>query len=146
MQSISTIGLDIAKSVFQVHGVDAAGQLALRRQLKRRYVLAFFQKLPPCLGLRVIAPLVPRAAGAGAYGAVDAAGLCEALRQAAEERHHRRQGDLRSATSPNAVVEPIHPKAMPVILTTADEHDVWTRRGTRRRSYSGRCPMPRSRS
>ncbi len=49
MQSISTIGLDIAKSVFQVHGVDAAGQVILRRQLRRRYVLAFFQKLPPCL-------------------------------------------------------------------------------------------------
>jgi transposase len=49
MQSISTIGLDIAKSVFQVHGVDAAGQVVLRRQLKRRYVLAFFQGLPPCL-------------------------------------------------------------------------------------------------
>jgi transposase len=44
-----TIGLDIAKSVFQVHGVDAAGQVVVRRQLKRRYVLAFFQKLPPCL-------------------------------------------------------------------------------------------------
>jgi len=49
MQSISTIGLDIAKSVFQVHGVDATGQVVLRRQLKRRHVLAFFQKLPPCL-------------------------------------------------------------------------------------------------
>jgi transposase len=49
MQSISTIGLDIAKSVFQVHGVDAAGQVVLRRQLKRQHVLAFFQKLPPCL-------------------------------------------------------------------------------------------------
>jgi len=40
MQSISTIGLDIAKSVFQVHGVDAAGQVVLRRQLRRRYVWA----------------------------------------------------------------------------------------------------------
>ena len=49
MQTIATIGLDIAKSVFQVHGVDAAGQVIIRRQLKRRYVLAFFQKLPPCL-------------------------------------------------------------------------------------------------
>ena len=45
MQTITTIGLDIAKSVFQVHGVDAAGQVVIRRQLKRRYVLAFFQKL-----------------------------------------------------------------------------------------------------
>ena len=36
MQTITTIGLDIAKSVFQVHGVDAAGQVIIRRQLKRR--------------------------------------------------------------------------------------------------------------
>ncbi len=43
------IGLDIAKSVFQVHGVNAAGQVLIRRQLKRRAVLAFFQKLPACL-------------------------------------------------------------------------------------------------
>jgi transposase len=49
MQSISTIGLDIAKSVFQVHGVDAGGQVVIRRKLKRRSVLEFFQKLPPCL-------------------------------------------------------------------------------------------------
>src|SRR6201987_3958009 len=49
MQTITTVGLDIAKSVFQVHCVDANGDVVLRRQLKRRYVLAFFQKLPPCL-------------------------------------------------------------------------------------------------
>ena len=49
MQAITTIGLDIAKSVFQVHGVDAEGQVVIRRQLKRRYVLAFFERLPPCL-------------------------------------------------------------------------------------------------
>ena len=49
MQTVTTIGLDIAKSVFRVHGVDAAGQVVVRRQLKRRYVLAFFEKLPPCL-------------------------------------------------------------------------------------------------
>ena len=49
MQAITTIGLDIAKSVFQVHGVDADGQVVLRRKLKRRYVVAFFEKLAPCL-------------------------------------------------------------------------------------------------
>jgi transposase len=49
MQTVTTIGLDIAKSVFQVHGVDAQGKVIVRRQLKRRCVLAFFQKLPPCL-------------------------------------------------------------------------------------------------
>src|SRR6476660_1540410 len=49
MQAVTTIGLDIAKSVFQVHGIDAEGKVLIRRQLKRRYVLAFFEKLQPCL-------------------------------------------------------------------------------------------------
>jgi transposase len=49
MQAVTTIGLDIAKSIFQVHGIDAEGNVMIRRQLKRRYVLAFFQKLQPCL-------------------------------------------------------------------------------------------------
>jgi transposase len=49
MQAIMTIGLDIAKSVFQDHGVDGEGNVILRRQLKRRYVWAFLQKQPPCL-------------------------------------------------------------------------------------------------
>ena len=47
--AVRTIGLDIAKSVFQVHGVDVDGQVVIRRRLKRRYVLAFFEKVPPCL-------------------------------------------------------------------------------------------------
>lgn len=47
--NITTIGLDIAKHVFQIHGVDAAGKTVLRKQLKRVQVLAFFANLPPCL-------------------------------------------------------------------------------------------------
>lgn len=49
METISTVGLDIAKSVFQVHGIDANGQVVVRRQLKRRQVLPFFAKLSRCL-------------------------------------------------------------------------------------------------
>ena len=49
MQAVTTIGLDTAKSVFQIHGIDQEGQVIIRRQLKRRYVVAFFEKLPPCL-------------------------------------------------------------------------------------------------
>ena len=49
MALIATIGLDIAKAVFQVHGVDAAGQIVVRRRLTRGRVLAFFEKLAPCL-------------------------------------------------------------------------------------------------
>jgi transposase len=46
---ISTVGLDLAKRVFQVHGVDAAGKVAVRKALRRAQVLPFFAKLPPCL-------------------------------------------------------------------------------------------------
>jgi transposase len=46
---ISTIGLDIAKNVFQVHGIDAAEKVVVRKQLRRSQVLAFFKALPPCL-------------------------------------------------------------------------------------------------
>src|SRR5260370_6031132 len=49
MQAVTTIGLDIAKMVFQVHGIDAEGKVIVRRKLKRRYVVPFFQRLPPCL-------------------------------------------------------------------------------------------------
>src|SRR5829696_886387 len=49
MGTITTIGLDIAKSVFQVHGIDAAGEVVVRRRLSRGRILAFFEKLPRCL-------------------------------------------------------------------------------------------------
>src|SRR6266404_2389980 len=56
MQTITTIGLDIAKSVFQVHGIDAAFEVVIRRQLERRSVLGLFLKLPHCLvGIEVCA-------------------------------------------------------------------------------------------
>ena len=48
MGQITTIGLDIAKSVFQVHGIDAAGEVIVRRRLTRPRVLLFFAKLKPC--------------------------------------------------------------------------------------------------
>src|SRR3977135_4345248 len=46
---ITTIGLDIAKNVFQVHGIDAAEKVVVRKRLRRSQVLAFFKALPPCL-------------------------------------------------------------------------------------------------
>ena len=65
MQTITTVGLDIAKTAFrldiaktafQVHAIDAAGNIIVRRQLNRRYVLAFFQKLSPCVVVPVEEP------------------------------------------------------------------------------------------
>jgi len=49
MEEITTIGLDLAKNIFQVHGADAEGAPVLRRKLRRGEVLVFFEKLPPCL-------------------------------------------------------------------------------------------------
>ena len=49
MAFVATVGLDIAKTVFQVHGVDGGGQVVVRQRLARRRVLAFFEKLEPCL-------------------------------------------------------------------------------------------------
>jgi len=46
---ISTIGLDLAKNVFQVHGIDANEKVVVRKQLQRSQVIAFFESLPPCL-------------------------------------------------------------------------------------------------
>jgi transposase len=46
---VSTIGVDLAKNVFQVHGVDCAGKVVVSRQLRRKQVIDFFKKIPPCL-------------------------------------------------------------------------------------------------
>ena len=98
---ITTIGLDLAKSVFQVHGVDAAGEVVIRKALRRSQVLPFFAKLPsvpgrhggvrhlPSLGARAdrlghevrlmppayVKPYVKR----GKTDAADAEAICEAV-------------------------------------------------------------------
>jgi transposase len=46
---VSVVGLDIAKSVFQVHGADRHGQAVLRKRLRRSQVSTFFEQLKPCL-------------------------------------------------------------------------------------------------
>lgn len=100
---ITTIGIDLAKHVFQVHGVDADGGVAVRRKLRRSEVIGFFSKLAPTSGrhgsLRDLSLL-----GAGAWrhrphGAPHPAGLCEAVREAPEERRRRYGGDLRGRFS-----------------------------------------------
>jgi transposase len=61
---ITTIGLDLAKNAFQVHGIDAAGQAVVRKSLRRAQMLPFFAKLPPCLvgiDVRHVASLGSRA-------------------------------------------------------------------------------------
>lgn len=49
MNEVITIGVDLAKNIFQVHGVDVEGSVVVRRQLRRSQMVSFFRKLPPCL-------------------------------------------------------------------------------------------------
>ena len=49
MVEITTVGLDLAKNVFQAHGADASGRAVFRKKLRRDQVLAFFSQLPRCL-------------------------------------------------------------------------------------------------
>jgi transposase len=46
---VTTIGVDLAKSVFQVHGTDERGHVVVRKQLRREQVASYFANLPPCL-------------------------------------------------------------------------------------------------
>ena len=100
---ISTIGLDLAKSVFQVHAIDAEGNVAVRRALRRAQVLPFFAKLPPCLvgmeacgtshhwareltrlghDVRMMPPAYVKAyVKRGKTDAADAEAICEAVRR-----------------------------------------------------------------
>jgi transposase len=57
---VTTIGLDIAKNVFQVHGIDSSEKVVVRKRLRRGQVLAFFKALPPCEGLRHVATQLRR--------------------------------------------------------------------------------------
>ena len=49
MSEIITVGLDLAKNVFQVHGADGVGRAVLRKKLRRAQVLEFFSQLPSCI-------------------------------------------------------------------------------------------------
>ena len=49
LSSVTTVGLDLAKHVFQVHGVDALGRVVVAKPIRRNKLLEFFASLPPCL-------------------------------------------------------------------------------------------------
>ena len=91
---VTTIGLDLAKHWFQVHGVDASGAVAVRRKLRRSEVLGFFQSLPSCLvGMEACATAhhwARELAKLGHTVKLMPAGLRESLRQAQQERCSRR--------------------------------------------------------
>src|SRR4029077_18210020 len=72
---ITTIGLDIAKNVFQVHGIDAAEKVVVRKQLRRSKVIAFFEAVPPCLvGMEACASNARRKTSARSFSCKAASG------------------------------------------------------------------------
>ena len=74
MVETTIIGLDVAKQIFQVHGVSAHGMVTVKRQLRRSDVLGFFGRLGRCIvGLEACG------------GPTDPTGLCEAVRQARQD-------------------------------------------------------------
>lgn len=97
MEEISTVGIDLAKPVFQIHAIDGAGKVVIRRQLRRQQMLKFFEQLAPCrIGMEACgtAHYWARTFGLWARRAAYAAGLCKTLCQATEERCRGRRGDL----------------------------------------------------
>ena len=69
MNEVTTIGLDLAKNVFQIHGVDASGRIVVRRQLRRSQVLPFFEK--QAASLSALKPALPRITGRGRSQSLD---------------------------------------------------------------------------
>ena len=86
MAQVCAISLDLAKNVFQVHGINAQGEILVRRPLRRAEVLPFFRQAHTLVGrpggLRDRSSLGPRANQARAYRQAHAAGQSKALRQA----------------------------------------------------------------
>ena len=134
MEEITTVGIDLAKSVFQVHATGSDGKVVLRRQLRRAQMLAFFARLAPCLigmeacsgahywareltlqghDLRLMPPsYVKPYVKRGKTDAIDAEAICEAV------------------TRPNMRFVPIKTEAQQAVLMTHGTRDFLVRQQT----------------
>src|SRR2546427_1921988 len=134
MSEITTIGLDLAKHVFQVHGIDAEGTTVLRKRLRRNQVLGFFSRLPRCVvGLEACATAQYWARELGALGhevrlmpaqyvkayvkrnkndAADAEAICEAVQRPRMRfvpiKTAEQQASQQAASWPRAAGAPAH--------------------------------------
>ena len=108
MEQITRIGMDTSKHVFQLHGVNAAEAPVLRKKLRRKEMVTFFEQ--PCpdsgrnRGVRRFSSLGTVSEVARPPGETDRAPAGEALRQAGQERHGRRGSHLRGDESANHAV------------------------------------------
>ena len=93
MSEITTIGLDLAKHVFQVHGIDAQGMTVLRKRLRRGQVLAFFSRIPRCVvGLEACATAHYWARELRALGCTSWSTACGSRSAALPVRRRRARG------------------------------------------------------
>jgi len=116
MGEIITIGLDIAKSVFQVHGIDAAGAVVVRRQLRRGEVCRFFAGLAPCL-------VAMEACGSAHYWARQVGALGHAVRllPPAHVKPYVKRGRKNDAADAAALAEAVtRPQMRPVPVKSAE--------------------------
>ena len=134
MQEITTIGLDIAKSVFQVTAIDASGAVIVRRQLRR---VRSWRSLASCRrASSALRPVRRRIIGRGRLvklgprGPADAAALCEALCEAQQERCSGRGGDLRGGTRPTMRFVPIKTPEQQSVLMLHRTRQLFVRQRT----------------
>ena len=96
--NITTAGIDLAKNVFQVHGIDQRGKAVVRKRLRRKQVLMFFAQLPAVPGwhgsLWWRTLLGEKAAGTGTHGETHGASVREAVCKGEQDGCCRRGGDL----------------------------------------------------
>lgn len=116
MTEVSMIGLDLAKAVFQVHGVDAAGDVVVRRQLRRGQMLGFFAKLAPCL-------VGMEACASSHYWARELARLGHEVRllPPAYVKPYVKRGRKNDATDAAAICEAMASKGMTVVPVKTPE-------------------------
>ena len=85
---VTTIEVDLPKSVFQIHGVDDTGKAVLKKRVSRTGFVPFMAKLPPCLvGMEICGgqPLESNVGGMGTYRQADESAICEAVCQNEQE-------------------------------------------------------------
>ena len=131
---ITTVGIDLAKSVFQIHGVDERGKAVLRKQLKRAEMPKFFANLPPCL-------IGMEACGSAHYWArklielghtvkLMAPQFRQAVREDQQERPQRCGGDLRGGGRPNMRFVPVKSAEQQALLALHRARSGWVKART----------------
>ena len=117
---ITTVGIDLAKNVFQVHGVDEQGKAVLRKQLKRKEVASFFANLPALPdrhgSVRQRALLGEEARGVGPHGAADGPAVCQAVREDEQERRNDAEAICEAVARPNMRFVPVKTAEQQAVL------------------------------